>query len=840
MNDKSEINFREIDKKQQEKWYSQNIFKIAKKPGKKKFYCLDMFPYPSGDGLHVGHPEGYTASDIVSRYKRMNGFDVLHPMGWDAFGLPAENYAISTGIHPKVVTQKNIDNFRRQIKSLGFSYDWEREINTTDTEYYKWTQWIFLQIYKKGLAYEDMVPINWCPSCKTGLANEEVFQGKCERCQTPIEKKNLRQWILKITAYADRLLEDLDGLDWPASTIEMQKNWIGRKEGAEIDFRVADKDLSIKIFTTRADTIYGATYVVLAPEHPLVNEITEISRRKEVEEYVKKAALESEMERIDLEKDKTGVFTGAYAINPVNGKKIPIWISDYVLVNYGTGAIMAVPAHDERDYEFAKKFNLPIIYVVKPENGQLPENKAFCEPGISINSELINGLKTRDALEKIIRYFEQKGIGRKKVNYKLRDWIFSRQRYWGEPIPIIHCEKCGSVPVPEEELPVLLPELEKYQPSGTGESPLVLVENWVNTKCPVCKGKARRETNTMPQWAGSCWYYLRYIDPKNNKTFVNKELEKLWMPVDLYIGGAEHAVLHLLYARFWHKVLYDLGFVSTKEPFKKLVHQGMILSYSYMDSKGNYHPYSDLEIRDDGTALTKDGEIIKPIVEKMSKSKKNVINPDEIIEKYGADTFRMYEMFMGPLEDSKPWDMRNIEGVYRFLKRVWLWAISNYNKLSEKEADKDIVILRNDTIDKVTQEIENLKFNTAISFLMVYFNEISKKEVSKKDFEIFLKLLHPFAPHITDEIWEMMGNKKSLIFENWPCPDKEILKEKKIEIPVQINGKVKVKIYISQNIESEEIKNKAVKEAQKFLQGKKIDKIIYVPNRLVSIVAKGE
>lgn len=831
-----DIDFSVIDKKQQEKWYSKNIFKTPEKPSEKKFYCLDMFPYPSGDGLHVGHPEGYTASDIICRYKRMNGFSVLHPMGWDAFGLPAENYAISTGIHPKIITQKNIDNFRRQIKSFGFSYDWEKEINTTDPQYYKWTQWIFLQIFKRGLAYQDTVPINWCPSCKTGLANEEVFQGRCERCHTPVEKKAIRQWLLKITAYADRLLEDLNELDWPKSTIEMQKNWIGRKEGAEVIFKTAEENLDIKIFTTRPDTIYGATYLVLAPEHPIVSKIVKPAFKTEVENYVKKASSKTEIERIDTSREKTGVFTGAYAINPVNDRKIPIWISDYVLMGYGTGAIMAVPAHDERDWEFAKKFNLPIEYVVKPENSEIPTDKAFCEEGISINSPVINGLKTPQAIEKIIKFFEEKGIGAKKVNYKLRDWVFSRQRYWGEPIPIVHCPKCGTVPVPEKDLPVLLPELEKYQPSGTGESPLVLVENWVNTKCPSCGGPAKRETNTMPQWAGSCWYYLRYIDPHNNNAIIDKNLEKMWMPVDLYIGGAEHAVLHLLYARFWHKVLYDIGVVSTKEPFKKLVHQGMILSYAYRDKNGNYHPYSELKIKEDGTGITKTGEEIKPIVEKMSKSKKNVINPDEILKKYGADTFRMYEMFMGPLEDSKPWDMRGIEGMHRFLKKVWFWAIENYNKLSDKEEDKEILILRNDTIQKVTNEIENLKFNTAISFLMIYFNAISKKQVSKEDFEIFLKLLHPFAPHITDEIWERLGKQNSIIFEEWPKADSNILKEKKIEIPVQINGKVRVKIYVDQSASEDNIKEIALKEADKYLKGAKINKIIYVPKRLVSIV----
>jgi leucyl-tRNA synthetase len=834
-----QINFTEIDKKHQEKWYSKNIFKTPALPEKPKFYCLDMFPYPSGEGLHVGHPEGYTASDIICRYKRMNGFDVLHPMGWDAFGLPAENYAISTGIHPSVITKKNIENFKRQIKSIGFSYDWDREINTTDPNYYKWTQWIFLQLYNKGLAYEEEVPINWCPSCKTGLANEEVFQGKCERCQTKIEKKNIRQWMLKITAYADRLLEDLNEVDWPKSTIEMQKNWIGKKEGAEIEFKIENTKEKLKIFTTRPDTIYGVTYMVLAPEHPIISKITTPENKEKVDSYIKAAAIETEMERTDETKEKTGVFTGAYAINPINNQKVPIWISDYVLLNYGTGAIMAVPAHDERDWEFAKKFNLPIIYVVKPKSGVIDDNLPFCEEGISFNSPLINGIESQKAKEKITNILKEKGIGEKKINYKLRDWVFSRQRYWGEPIPIVHCEKCGAVPLDYKDLPLLLPEMEKYQPSGTGESPLAKLDKWLNTKCPKCDGKAKRETNTMPQWAGSCWYYLRYIDNKNDGALVDPIKEKAWMPVDLYIGGSEHAVLHLLYARFWHKVLYDLGYVSTKEPFKKLVHQGMILSYSYRDKNGVYHPYSELDIKDDGTAITKTGEEIKPVVEKMSKSKKNVINPDEIINKYGADSFRMYEMFMGPLEDSKPWDMHGIEGINRFLKRFYNWALNSISNIQEKENSQELKILRHETIMKVSKDIEALKFNTAISFLMVYLNELSKHEKTfKGDFEAIVKLLHPFAPHITDEIWEKYSKGQSVLLEKWPEYSSEILSLKKMEIPVQINGKVKIKLMVSKDIKKEELEKLAIEQSAKFIGDKKISKIIYVENRLISIVLK--
>ncbi len=832
-----EISFKEIDKKQQEKWYSSDLFKTPRLPQKNKFYCLDMFPYPSGDGLHVGHPEGYTATDIISRYKRMNGFDVLHPMGWDAFGLPAENYAMANQMHPRIITQKNIENFRRQIKSLGFSYDFSREINTTDPEYYKWTQWIFLKLFEKGLAYMDDIPINWCPNCKTGLANEEVFGGRCERCQTKVEKKKLKQWVLRITAYAERLLKDLDELDWPKSTIEMQKNWIGKSEGAEIYFPIYGKEEKIVVFTTRPDTVYGATYLVLAPEHEIVEKIVSKEMKEEVLKYIEETKNKTDEERI-LNKEKTGVFIGSYAINPFTEEKIPIFIASYVLLTYGTGAIMAVPAHDERDFEFAKKFNLKIRWVVKPLDGIIPADKAFVDDGISINSPLIDGLPTQKAKEKIIEEMEKRGLGRKKINYKLRDWVFSRQRYWGEPIPVVHCENCGVVPLNEKDLPLLLPELERYQPSGTGESPLVHAKDWVNTNCPKCGGKAKRETNTMPQWAGSCWYYLRYIDPKNKEKIIDLELEKAWMPVDLYVGGSEHAVLHLLYARFWHKFLYDIGVVSTKEPFKKLVHQGMILSYSYRDSNGVYHSYKDLTFEPDGTAITKTGERIKPMVEKMSKSKKNVINPDEILEKYGADTFRMYEMFMGPLEDSKPWDMQAIEGVYRFLKRIWNWGSENIKKFEDKNSDKELLILRNYTIKKVTQDIENMRFNTAISQLMVYFNEISKTN-SKHDFEIFMKLLHPFAPHITEELWEMYGKKDFILNEKWPEYDDTVLKEKEIEIAIQVNGKLRGKIKTFCGKEQKELEETARKVVEKYLEGKEILKIIYVKDKIINFVIKG-
>lgn len=835
--------FPEIDKRQQEKWEKAGLFKTPEKPRPgRKFYCLDMFPYPSGDGLHVGHPEGYTASDILCRYKRMRGFDVLHPMGWDAFGLPAENYALSTGIHPGITTRKNIENFTRQIRSLGFSYDWEREINTTDPSYYKWTQWIFLRLFKKGLAYESTIPINWCPSCKTGLANEEVFNGACERCGAEIERKNMRQWLLKITAYAQRLLEDLKGIDWPESTLTMQKNWIGRSEGAELHFQIEGSDLSLTVFTTRPDTIYGATYMVIAPEHPLLEKLASAGQKKAVTDYVLSAGKKSDMERTELQKEKTGVFTGSYAVNPLTGGKMPVWTADYVLAGYGTGAIMAVPAHDERDWDFAKKFNLPITTVVEPP-ADWPADKAFCGEGKAVNSTLINGLSTPEAKKKITAYLEGKKLGKGTVTYRLRDWVFSRQRYWGEPIPIIHCEKCGKVPVPENELPVLLPQVERFEPTGTGESPLAAMDSWVNTKCPSCSGPAKRETNTMPQWAGSCWYYLRFMDPRNDKAFCSVELEKAWAPVDFYIGGAEHAVLHLLYARFWHKVLYDSGCVSTAEPFRKLVHQGMILSYSYRDSKGVYHPYSEMDFSAEGKAVLRTtGEIIPPMVEKMSKSKKNVINPDEIVAEYGADAFRMYEMFMGPLEASKPWDMKGIEGISRFLKRVWFWALQDREKgAAAAPADGELKALRHRTIEKVGADIEGMRFNTAISALMIYFNAAGRfNPPPAEDLEILLTLLHPFAPHTTDEIWERLGNPQSLSSRPWPEADQGVLRGREIEIGVQVDGRLRAHIKLPADTGPEEVKKLALEleAVKKFISGKTVEKLIVVPRRLVSIVTK--
>ena len=829
-------NFQEIDKKQQARWEKENLFSTPRLPKGKKFYCLDMFPYPSGAGLHVGHPEGYTASDILTRYKLMNGFDVLHPMGWDAFGLPAENYAIATGIHPAVTTRKNVDNFRRQIKSLGLAYDWQRETNTTDPEYYKWTQWIFLQLFKKGLAYESTVPINWCPSCKTGLANEEVFNGKCERCGTQIERKNLRQWILKITAYAERLLEDLEGLDWPESTLAMQKNWIGKSNGAEITFQIDGTKDHLIVFTTRPDTLFGATYMVVSPEHPILSRIVSEEQKQAVSQYQAEAANKSDLERADLNKDKTGVFTGAYAINPVNGKKIPVWTSDYVLMGYGTGAIMAVPAHDDRDYAFAKKFGLEIIEVIKSEQGV--KDAAFTGDGELVNSGFLDGLRVRESKAKMIEWLKEKGVGQGKTTYKLRDWVFARQRSWGEPIPLVHCEKCGVVGLPKDQLPLRLPDMKNFEPSGTGESPLANAEEWLHATCPQCGGPALRETNTMPQWAGSCWYYLRYMDPHNDQALVDPEIEKAYGPVDCYIGGAEHAVLHLLYARFWHKVLYDLGVVHTKEPFQKLRHQGMILAFSYRDKMGNYHAYEEIDFKDGKAFLKTTGEELSPMVEKMSKSKKNVINPDDILCQYGADAFRMYEMFMGPFEASKPWDMKGIEGIARFLRRIMMW--NDNVKLTTASNPQEIEILKNKTIAKITEDIENFHFNTAISSLMVFFNEISKLEaVSHDTFDTFLKLLHPFAPHITEEIWQTSGHSGFLVKQSWPKADAQVMALEMVEVGVQVNGKVRDRIKVIATASKEEMEKAALasEKVQKYLDGCEIKKIIVVPARIISIIA---
>lgn len=828
--------FPSIDKKQQARWEKANLFASPKMPGNKKFYCLDMFPYPSGAGLHVGHPEGYTASDILTRYKRMNGYSVLHPMGWDAFGLPAENYAIATGVHPRITTQKNIDNFRRQIKSIGLAYDWSREVDTTDPNYYKWTQWIFLQLFKKGLAYESTVPINWCPSCKTGLANEEVFNGKCERCGHEIERKALRQWILKITDYAEKLLEGLDSLDWPESTLTMQRNWIGKSQGANVIFKLDGFDDTLTVFTTRPDTLFGATYMVVSPEHPILEKIVSTEQKAAVAAYQKEAAKKSDLERGELNKEKTGVFTGAYAINPVNGVKIPVWTSDYVLMGYGTGAIMAVPAHDERDYAFAKKFGLKIIEVIKSEQGV--EKEAFTGDGELVNSEFLNGLHVKESKAAMIKWLTEHNCGNAKTTYKLRDWVFARQRYWGEPIPVVHCDKCGVVPLPESELPLTLPQVEKFEPSGTGESPLATVTDWINTTCPHCGGPAKRETNTMPQWAGSCWYYLRYMDPHNDKALVDPALEKAWGPVDCYIGGAEHAVLHLLYARFWHHVLFDLGVLSHPEPFQKLRHQGMILAFSYRDKMGNYHAYDEIDFKDGKAFLKTTGEELSSMVEKMSKSKKNVINPDEILNEYGADAFRMYEMFMGPFDAQKPWDMKGIEGINRFLKRIYAWS-ENVQFTTQAEPRKSAILL-NQTIAKVSDDIENLRFNTAISALMVLFNDLSKLPAITQDtFKKFIQILHPFAPHLTEEIWQQKGYEDFVLNTSWPQADKALLQDDTVDMGVQINGKVRERLLVSRNAAREEIEQRALASAkvQSYLKELEIKKVIVVPGRMVSIVA---
>ncbi len=837
----SKYPFHEIETKWQAYWEENQSFRVTEDenvPADKRAYVLDMFPYPSGAGLHVGHPEGYTATDIYCRFLRMNGYNVLHPMGFDSFGLPAENYAIKTGTHPRATTEKNIENFRKQIKSLGFSYDWSREVSTHSSDYYRWTQWIFLQLFKKGLAYESHTPINWCDQCKTGLANEEVKDGKCERCGTTVVRKNIRQWVLKITEYADTLLSDLDGVDWPESVKSMQRNWIGRSEGASVLFPVENLEEQLEVYTTRADTLFGATYMVVAPEHPLVAKLTTESQKEAVEAYLEASARKSDLERTDLAKDKSGVFSGRYAINPVNNKKIPIWIADYVLISYGTGAIMAVPAHDTRDWEFAKKFNLPIIEVLKSEVDV--QQEAWTEDGIHVNSSFLDGLNKDDAIAAMLAWLEEQKLGKKAINYKLRDWIFSRQRYWGEPIPLVHCPTCGTVAVPEEELPLLLPEVTSYEPSGTGESPLAKIDSWVNTTCPVCGGKAKRETNTMPQWAGSCWYYLRYLDPNNPKEFVSKEKEQYWMPVDLYVGGAEHAVLHLLYARFWHKVLFDLGVVSTSEPFKRLVNQGMITSYAYQRKDKSLVPTDMVEETSTDVFVEKaTGEQLERVVAKMSKSLKNVINPDEIITEYGADSMRMYEMFMGPLEVSKPWATTGLIGVYRFLDRVW--RLYDERPITDEALGEELERTLHKTIKKVTYDTNTLNFNTAISQMMVLVNELYKIDNFPREVaETLVKLLSPYVPHLAEELWERLGHTGSMKTVTWPTYQEELTVDNEIEMVFQINGKVRAKTTVAKGLSKEKALALA-KEDEKvrtWLEGKTIVKEIVVPDKLVNIVIR--
>ncbi len=914
--------FLAIEKKWREYWDKEKTFKVTEDAGfpeDKRLYVLDMFPYPSGSGLHVGHPEGYTATDIYTRFKKMNGFNVLHPMGFDSFGLPAENYAIQTGKHPAEITYQNIDHFRVQIKTLGFCYDWDREVATSDAEYYKWTQWIFLQLFNKGLAYEAEMPINWCPQCGTGLANEEVKDGKCDRCGTPIERKRIRQWVLKITAYAERLLKDLDLLDWNESIKLMQENWIGKSEGAEVNFRVDGSGDLIRVYTTRPDTLFGATYMVLAPEHPLVEKITAPDGAGDVEKYIDKTVGKSELQRTELNKEKTGVFTGAYAINPVNGNKIPIWIADYVLWGYGTGAIMAVPAHDERDFEFANKFDLPIIRVIhkkdadylsfimgadsiseddlKNSGAEILEKKngglywvKIRKEKLAVFKDLIRNLlkpgffneivgeeiwflfKTRDGINKeyilnlenekeinqlakqfnkgipsqktvwtwlaqnsfyfssiihpdsgvmensgqydkmdsekfkeiITKWLEDKKIGQKQVNYKLRDWVFSRQRYWGEPIPVVHCEKDGIVPLDEKDLPLILPDVKSYKPTGTGESPLAAITEWVNTKCPKCGGKAKRETNTMPQWAGSCWYYIRFTDPNNDKAPAERKNIDYWLPVDLYIGGAEHAVLHLLYARFWHKFLYDIGVVNSPEPFMKLRNQGMILG--------------------------ENGD-------KMSKSRGNVVNPDNVVQEYGADTLRIYEMFLGPLAADKPWNTQSIIGIKRFLDKVW--------RLFEKPLDEKAAVpdelnrLRHKTVKIVTEKIDSLEFNTAVSQMMIFLNALQKEEKLNKDMmRDFIKILHPFAPFVTEEMWEMLGEKPSVLFSKWPVYDEMLIIEEVSEVAIQENGKLRGTIPMPKDTTQEDMINivKNNEKMQNIFKDKNIVKYIPIQGKVVNVV----
>ncbi|MEK7508666.1 MAG: leucine--tRNA ligase [Patescibacteria group bacterium] len=858
----TKYNPQKIEKKWQKNWLSKKIYKTKEDKKSPKYYVLDMFPYPSGAGLHVGHPKGYIATDIVARMKTMQGASVLHPMGWDAFGLPTENYAIKNKIHPKAATDKNIKTFKKQLELLGFTYDWEREVNTTDPEYYKWTQWAFLQMFKKGLAFESYEPINWCPECQTGLANEDLEDGKCERCGSEIERKPMRQWVLKITAYADRLLKDLDKLTgWPEPIKEMQKNWIGRSEGARVKFDVIPApDLSsprtrgssrgqapagiqttgspirsgmttLEVFTTRPDTLFGATYVVLAPEHSLISNLkSQISNFKEVEEYINKAKKKSDLERTELQKEKTGVeLKGVKVINPVNNEELPIFVADYVLGGYGTGAIMAVPAHDERDWEFAKKYNLPIVEVLK---GGDVTKAAFIEDGELINSNFLNGHHMVEAKAKMIAWLEEKGLGRKQVQYKLRDWVFSRQRYWGEPIPIVHCAKCGAVPVPEKELPVKLPNVKNYKPSGTGESPLANIDKWVNTQCPKCGDPAKRETNTMPQWAGSSWYYLRYIDPKNKKALVDKSKEKYWSPVDLYVGGAEHATRHLIYARFWHKFLFDIGAVNYDEPFTRLQNVGLILA--------------------------EDGR-------KMSKRWGNVINPNNVVKQYGADTMRLYEMFMGPFDQPCAWSTQGLVGVRRFIERVWnlqekvarrvIPAKAGIQKVgvdmdSRFRGNDKVETLLHQTIKKVGEDIEGLRFNTAVSALMILSNALGEVESIPRDyFEKFILLLSPFAPHLAEELWSSFAkasddkskNKKhgqSVVTQPWPQYDPAKIVNKEITIALLVNNKVRDEIVISSDIAEEGIKAKALKseKVQKWLAGKPPKKVIYVKGRLVNII----
>jgi len=881
-----EYDFSVIEKKWQAVWERDKTFKVNDfEPGKPKFYCLDMFPYPSGSGLHVGHPEGYTATDILCRYKRMRGFNVLHPMGWDAFGLPAEQYAVETGTHPSVTTEKNVNRFREQIKALGFSYDWDREVNTTDEKYYRWTQWIFTQLYKKGLAYIAEVPVNWCPALGTVLANEEVIDGRSERGNHSVVRKPMRQWMLKITAYAERLLADLDGLDWSEGIKEMQRNWIGKSEGAEVVFEVLGTPSTssaqtinaglvpgapgITVYTTRPDTLFGATYMVLSPEHPLVEGITTDGQRAAVKQYQEEAARKSDMDRTELNTDKTGVFTGAYAINPVNGARLPIWIADYVLISYGTGAIMAVPAHDTRDFAFAQKFGIPIVCIIEPDAAEaaaagvdvaevLAGQACWTGNGRMINSSNagsasrprdastagtpcatldINGMEVSDSKRTTTEWLAARGLGQAAVKYKLRDWLFSRQRYWGEPFPVVHLEDGTMKLVDDNDLPVLLPPMEDFKPTGTGEPPLAKAMDWLAYTDPKTGEKGMRETNTMPQWAGSCWYYLRYIDPHNEQMAIDPAKEKYWMPVDLYVGGAEHAVLHLLYARFWHKVLFDLGYVSTKEPFQKLVNQGMILGLSYKDGRGALVPSDVVEHRTDGTYHKETGEVLTEFAAKMSKSLKNVVNPDDVISAYGADSMRLYEMFMGPLEAVKPWNTQGVEGVYRFLKRSFRMVAEQ--PLTDEPMTVEQKRLLHATIKKVTDDLETMSFNTAISQMMIFVNAFSgNKPLPRVAAETYVLLLAPFAPHLCEELWETLGNAESLAYAPWPTYDADCLKVSEVEVLVQVLGKPKARVMMPADADEAAMQALALQQeaVQTALAGKPVRKVICVPGRLINIV----
>ena len=894
----AKYNPQEIETKWQAYWDEHQTFKTGTDKSKPKYYCLDMFPYPSGAGLHVGHPEGYTATDIICRYKRSRGFNVLHPMGWDAFGLPAEQYAIQTGTHPAITTKKNCDNFRRQIKRLGLSYDWNKEVNTTDPKYYKWTQWIFKRLYgtwfdedqqkgrpieelpipadveakgkeevrkykdSKRLAYYADAQVWWCKHCKIVCANEEVLNdGSHEKCGTKeVERRNLKQWLMRIPLYGDRLLKGLDKLDWPQGVKDMQKNWIGKSYGAEVDFAIADAEgkpteKKLRVYTTRCDTLFGATYMVVAPEHAMVPELTTAEQKAAVEEYVHAAALKSDLDRTELAKEKTGVFTGSYAVNPLTGTKIPVWVADYVLTGYGTGAIMAVPAHDTRDFDFAKKFNLPVICIMEPDAScpvdvrpkVLAGEACWAADGTYINSQndtlCLNGLNKKQGIAKVIEWLEANKIGKATVNYKLRDWLFSRQRYWGEPFPIIHWEDGEISTVDDAELPVLLPELKDYKPGDGGQSPLANATEWLQVTDKNGR-KGIRETNTMPQWAGSCWYYLRYIDACNGDAFVAKELEKYWMPVDLYVGGAEHAVLHLLYSRFWHKVLFDLGLVSTDEPFQKLFNQGMILAFAYEDAAGSKVPTDEVEEKN-GKFFKKGTDIeLKQIVAKMSKSLKNVVNPDDVVRDYGADSLRLYEMFMGPLDAVKPWQTKGIEGMNRFLGRAWRSVVGDDDAAPvyvDETAPEAIEKVMHQTVIKVTSDIENMSFNTAISQLMIFNNEMMKMDKRYREpCETFVKLLHPFAPHIAEEMWSILGHNESLTNVAWPEADHSKAVENTVEVVFQVNGKVRAKASVAKDMDKAELEKLAMDNdrVKEFTKGMQVVKSIVVPGKLVNIVVK--